>query len=871
MAPLVGNSRRERVRSVWRARKTLADAFAEDGYAPAQVLQRRLKRAVREAKQQVLEDAPKWYPVPRAGTQLRIPQNYFADFAEQVVRTINRLSEHEAHERVAAYQRRLDESSRTFLRESDVYNERLAPDAKPNRMVDRKCMEEELYLYDPLQYWDKDQQVVMREIITERLRRILPNLAALLEAGAMNFQESESAAKLAEFESESEPDDMDDEAREQARQARKIRNEDLKVRQQHDEDVAQAKQDTKNLTRMNEDLRRQIEDMRKMIEAAEAERDKLATAKQALHGDLDKKAQARAKEIERLQKLAEEQQRKSQEGASAASAKEAAAVAERAAKVAAEADKVGETILTYTWAEQLKNPLADELEAERNRWGLSREEWNDRLVILNKHAKEVRPNGAIPGAAGKGGIGGSGGGFSGAGGSAGAADILSEAVGKDSGQNSGGGKNKDSKGSGKNSTNANAGKGGTVEDPTLFEFSENTFSMTIVLRAASAKPIVVAKVVHKKADAPEPKQPNRDEMNRLVREALRGVEAEQAKERAQLQAKIEQLELAIADLQCASSDEEEEDEAEVTVLEGARKKKKQRQPEEEPGAGPIKKGGGENWKAPPGLKYGGEVKVKKTIATVYKSRGIFERLHGEASDKKTRMVMQTQDEASAASGAFRLAGTEEKPAVVDKAFSAAGGQLAGTRAKRVNNLRSEEVSPSISKPMHRRPSSAATLGSIAAKAQRGSSATTKRKPGVAAGWLTGGWQPGIPGPHLGPHPVAQLDDLVPSGTMTLEGVMQQRAPGEAGRISAGLQRAPIGQLEAAGVPGCRVPDFQPWDGIATRKELDRLPATGPGVSQWGSSVLQNRTAAELAGPARVPLLRAAFDQHLRETGAEDYP
>jgi len=858
MAPLVGSSRRERVRSVWRARKTLADAFAEDGYAPAQVLQRRLKRAVREAKQQVLEDAPKWYPVPRAGTQLRIPQNYFADFAEQVVRTINRLSEHEAHERVAAYQRRLDESSRTFLRESDVYNERLALDAKPNRMVDRKCMEEELYLYDPLQYWDKDQQVVMREIITERLRRILPNLAALLEAGAMNFQEKEDAAKLAEFESESDPEDMDDEARTQAKEARKIRNEDLKVRQQHDEDVAQAKQDTKNLTRTNEDLRRQIEVMRKMIEAAEAERDKLANAKQALHGELDMKAQVRAKEIERLQKLAEEQQRKSQEGASAGAAKEAAAVAERAEKVVAEADKVGETILTYTWAEQLKNPLADELEAERNRWGLSREEWNERLVILNKHAKEVRPNGAIPGAAGKGSIGGSSGGFSGAGGSAGAADILSEAVGKDSGQNSGGGKSNDGKNAVKKSASANAGKGSTVEDPSLFEFSESTFSMTIVLRAASAKPIVVAKVVHKKADAPEPKQPNRDEMNRLVREALRGVEAEQAKERAQLQAKIEHLELAIADLQCVSSDEEEE----VTVLEGAPRKKKQRQPEEEPGAGPIKKGGGENWKAPPSLKYGGEVKVKKTIATVYKSRGIFERLHGEASEKKTRMVMQTQDEASAASGAFRLADTEEKPAVVDKAFSAAGGQLAGTRAKRVNNLRSEEVSPSISKPMHRRPSSAATLGSIAAKAQRGSSATNKRKPGVAAGWLTGGWQPGI---------VAQLDDLVPSGTMTLEGVMQQRAPGEAGRVSAGLQRAPIGQLEAAGVPGCRVPDWQPWDGITTRKELDRLPATGPGVSQWGSSVLQNRTAAEPAGPARVPLLRAAFDQHLRETGAEDYP
>merc|ERR1711990_793824 len=126
--------------------------------------------------------------MPGEASRLKVPRGYFTDFVEQIVRTLNRFSEHEAGERVAEYQRRLDEHTQAFLRELDVYNERLVPGARPSRMVDRKCMEQELYLYEPLQYWDEDQQLVMRTIIEERLHRILPNLASFLEAGALKLK-----------------------------------------------------------------------------------------------------------------------------------------------------------------------------------------------------------------------------------------------------------------------------------------------------------------------------------------------------------------------------------------------------------------------------------------------------------------------------------------------------------------------------------------------------------------------------------------------------------------------------------------------------------------------------------------------------------
>merc|ERR1711970_762451 len=109
MAPCVASSRHERARCVWRARKSLADAFADEGYSSAQVLQRRLQRTVREALRQVQEDGPMWSTMPGEASRLKVPRGYFTDFVEQIVRTLNRFSEHEAGERVAEYQRRLDE------------------------------------------------------------------------------------------------------------------------------------------------------------------------------------------------------------------------------------------------------------------------------------------------------------------------------------------------------------------------------------------------------------------------------------------------------------------------------------------------------------------------------------------------------------------------------------------------------------------------------------------------------------------------------------------------------------------------------------------------------------------------------------------
>lgn len=812
MAPCNVTAPRERARCVWRARKILADAFAEDGSSSAQVLQRRLCRAVREARKQVLEDAPTWNLTPGATCRLRVPKGYFVDFAEQVVRSINRFGEPEAQQRVANYQKRLDENRRTFLKELDVYNERLAPGAKKSRMIDFKCMEQELYFYEPLQYWDEDQQSAMRHIIQERLRLLLPNLASLLQAGAVQLMERQAAAEAREEEdSDVDVSAMDDRAREQ-RERRKKREEELKVLRAHDDAMAKLRQEIKALERANEDLRRQLDSMRQRVESAEAERDRLLQTKKQLQSQIEGRNDSRNAELERANKFSEQQQKDA-----AANSKAAAAAA---AAVKASADRIGDTLFLYTWAEHLKRPLAEELEAERIDTNISKEEWQRRLVILDRHGKEVK---------------------------------LS-----------------------------------TVSNGKLLE---DQFWLTIVMR----EPAVVTKTIgnHSKQHGATQKPPDKDELARRVAEAMKAVEDEQAQERAQLDARIRELEDAIAKLQMSSSDEEVSEELpKISQL--------KLQPEEEPS---------------PSLQtsarhlYSGEVKVAKTGVKIHKVRGIFERLHGEQSDKISKAVMQHQDMNDKPSR-FRMAEQDTEQSAPPPQLSAGFGLL-GAKQKQKSKHEDEPAAEAETK----RPSSAAKLKPVAVKPvpKRGSSATQRK-----AAWLTAGWQPGT----------SNRDDSLSSGGMTLEKVMQQRASpelpgfgkrqpgmspemsGHSNELTADLSgtgnansfqmrlQSVTAELNAFGRQqqgfksitaeqnafgrqqqcehalelnggGRMQAGLQPHDGLSS-VNVERVPTFGQ-ASQWGSSVLHTRIPPELAGPARTSLLRAVFDQHLQETSKGEDP
>merc|ERR1712139_167187 len=184
--------------------------------------------------------------------------------------------------------------------------------------------------------------------------------------------------------------EMMDEAQREEYEKRKRRDLELKKLREHDAAMAKARQEARALAKANEELRKQLEALRKEVEAAEAERDGLRQMKAQIQQQVEAKANRRSAEIERVKKLAEKQQGEADEAAKAKASAAAEAAAKAAADVRNAADRIGDTLFQYTWAEQLKRPLTDELEAERTAAGISKEEWQQRLVILNKHGKAVK-------------------------------------------------------------------------------------------------------------------------------------------------------------------------------------------------------------------------------------------------------------------------------------------------------------------------------------------------------------------------------------------------------------------------------------------------------------------------------------------------
>jgi hypothetical protein len=214
---------------------------------------------------------------------------------------------------------RLKENTRCYLRELDVYQERMAPGAKISRMIDRRCKEQELYLYEPMQYWDQDQQGAMHAIIRERFGRILPGLAESWAAG--HGVASDEA--VPESESDDEQFSRDAESRRRETQRRKQMKSDLQASQDHQKAMASIADETQRLEGENQSLLQQIETMRAAVKAADAELHRLSSLEGKLASEAKSSEQRRNMELQqqaviKAQNAAKQQQQQEAEANAAA-------------------------------------------------------------------------------------------------------------------------------------------------------------------------------------------------------------------------------------------------------------------------------------------------------------------------------------------------------------------------------------------------------------------------------------------------------------------------------------------------------------------------------------------------------------------------
>lgn len=136
----------------------------------------RLGRLIQAAKTRLEADVPAWSKC-FAANQLHAPPGYFEPFAREVVEILYEFLAHRAELPAMELQDKIEEDKQMYMRESQAYREResiASPTKKRGPTQSRhKRRDEELYLYEPLLYWDDDQQRVMRQIINDRLRLLL--------------------------------------------------------------------------------------------------------------------------------------------------------------------------------------------------------------------------------------------------------------------------------------------------------------------------------------------------------------------------------------------------------------------------------------------------------------------------------------------------------------------------------------------------------------------------------------------------------------------------------------------------------------------------------------------------------------------------
>mmetsp|Transcript_24104 Transcript_24104/g.55668 ORF Transcript_24104/g.55668 Transcript_24104/m.55668 type:complete len:737 (+) Transcript_24104:66-2276(+) len=148
---------------VWKASPLVDEASALDEDA----LSRQLRVQLRSLEVKVSKEVPEW---PQRRGKAVVPEFYFDDFTEELVANLERYFHAVLEVRLDASQKRLVSNTHDYLQEVIAMRNRLAPTA---RSQDVTCSEEELYIYEPLRHWPKDQQKVMRLIIEERVKQLL--------------------------------------------------------------------------------------------------------------------------------------------------------------------------------------------------------------------------------------------------------------------------------------------------------------------------------------------------------------------------------------------------------------------------------------------------------------------------------------------------------------------------------------------------------------------------------------------------------------------------------------------------------------------------------------------------------------------------
>jgi len=134
----------------------------------------RLGRVIRAAKTRLEADAPAWSKF-YSGKQLHSPAGYFEPFAREVVEILYEFLAHRAELPASELQTKIEKDKQMYMQETQAYRDRTSCSASPIQRTGsrQKRRDEELYLYEPLLYWDDGQQKVMRHIINDRIRLLL--------------------------------------------------------------------------------------------------------------------------------------------------------------------------------------------------------------------------------------------------------------------------------------------------------------------------------------------------------------------------------------------------------------------------------------------------------------------------------------------------------------------------------------------------------------------------------------------------------------------------------------------------------------------------------------------------------------------------
>lgn len=142
-------------------------------------LRLQLQYAVEDAKLRFLEDAPNWgrsgfkqYQEKRKRgyhrhMQVRSPPQYFEPFARKVVDLLHEFFAARAQEEVSKLKQRVHDNTEGYWTEFRSYADR-----EHSFAFGHKRIEEELYIYEPLQFFAEEQQQVMKDIIRNRLMNV---------------------------------------------------------------------------------------------------------------------------------------------------------------------------------------------------------------------------------------------------------------------------------------------------------------------------------------------------------------------------------------------------------------------------------------------------------------------------------------------------------------------------------------------------------------------------------------------------------------------------------------------------------------------------------------------------------------------------